>query len=171
MIWDIHNQRVIASVGMGWDIGAPLWPYQTPDTLFFALNVPAYLIALPFNRLFHMYVPWHYLFLFPSTLLWWWFVGRTFDGGSKRPRSRRLSFCLFILAIALIVFGEWGIEGTFRWWFEYCGEVFSVRNLITLRSAAPYLWCFVLSIGAAILGRRMWFYEIARITEPVPRDS
>jgi hypothetical protein len=30
MVWDLHNQRVIMSMGMAWDTGAPLWPYQTP---------------------------------------------------------------------------------------------------------------------------------------------
>jgi len=36
MVWDSQNQRVIRSMGMAWDTGAPLWPYQTPDTLLFA---------------------------------------------------------------------------------------------------------------------------------------
>jgi len=29
MTWDYHNQRIIESIGMTWDTGAPIWPYQT----------------------------------------------------------------------------------------------------------------------------------------------
>jgi len=49
-LWHIQNFRVIESVGMGWDTGATLWPYQTPDTLLFALNTPAYVIGVPIGR-------------------------------------------------------------------------------------------------------------------------
>jgi hypothetical protein len=45
MVWDLHNQRIIRSIGMGWDTGAPLWPFQTPDTLLFALNLPAFVFS------------------------------------------------------------------------------------------------------------------------------
>ena len=45
IVWDLHSQRVIESMGMAWDTGAPLWPYQTPDTLLFALNTPAFLVS------------------------------------------------------------------------------------------------------------------------------
>ena len=33
VLWDIHNERVIESIGMGWDTGAPIWPYQASDIL------------------------------------------------------------------------------------------------------------------------------------------
>ena len=33
VIWDIHNAQVIYSAGMGWDTGAPVWPYRTPEIL------------------------------------------------------------------------------------------------------------------------------------------
>ena len=32
-------------MGMGWDDGAPVWPYQTPNILLFTLNTPAYFVA------------------------------------------------------------------------------------------------------------------------------
>jgi hypothetical protein len=29
VLWEIHNERVIGSMGMAWDTGAPIWPHQT----------------------------------------------------------------------------------------------------------------------------------------------
>jgi hypothetical protein len=46
VLWDIHNQRVIESMGMAWDMGAPLWPYQSSDILSRLPN---------FSRLLHLY--------------------------------------------------------------------------------------------------------------------
>jgi hypothetical protein len=45
MVWDIHNQNIIRLMAMRWDTGAPLWPYQTPDTLLYAMNLPAYYVG------------------------------------------------------------------------------------------------------------------------------
>ena len=28
MFWDVHNVGVIGSMGMAWDMGAPIWPYR-----------------------------------------------------------------------------------------------------------------------------------------------
>jgi hypothetical protein len=39
VIWDIHNTEVIYSVGMGWDTGAPVWPYRTPEILLWFLKL------------------------------------------------------------------------------------------------------------------------------------
>ena len=41
MAWDLYNEGIIAQTGMGWDTGAPIWPYQTPAILLFAINTPA----------------------------------------------------------------------------------------------------------------------------------
>src|ERR1022692_4343391 len=79
MVWDLHNQRVIVSMGMAWDTGAPLWPYQTPDTLLVALNAPAYLIANPVSNHLGLLRPFPYLLIFPAVLSWWWFVGIVLD--------------------------------------------------------------------------------------------
>jgi hypothetical protein len=71
MVWDLHNQRVIMSMGMAWDTGAPLWPYQTPDTLLFALNTPAFLISALGSNYFRFGViaPLHYVTFFPIILV------------------------------------------------------------------------------------------------------
>src|SRR5512142_3185945 len=79
MMWDIHNQRVILAMGMAWDTGAPVWPYQTANILFFAINVPAYILANPISRVFHLYVPVYYVFRFSFVIGWWWFIGIIID--------------------------------------------------------------------------------------------
>jgi hypothetical protein len=54
VLWDIHNGRVIESMGMAWDTGAPIWPYQTSDILLRLLDGPAYYVTMPFaNALSH----------------------------------------------------------------------------------------------------------------------
>ena len=57
VLWDIHNERVIASVGMGWDMGAPIWPYQAADILMRLLNCPAYSIVMPIANWLRLAAP------------------------------------------------------------------------------------------------------------------
>jgi hypothetical protein len=81
VLWDVRSQVVIASKGMGWDMGAPLWPYQTPSLLFYFLNYPAICIAQPMSNHLDLATPKHYLLIFPATLLSWWFFGLEVDHG------------------------------------------------------------------------------------------
>jgi len=48
MAWDIHNTHVMESMGMAWDTGAPIWPYQSSFLILFAINFPAFVLAAPF---------------------------------------------------------------------------------------------------------------------------
>lgn len=119
MLWDIHNQGIIRSVGMGWDTGAPLWPYQTPDAIFFALNVPAYLIATPISRPFDLLGPNQYFVLYPAMLLWWWLAGLYFDTRRAGPLARinrTKAIVLGLLALGLIALGVEEFHWAFRWW-------------------------------------------------------
>ena len=152
MAWDIHNQFVIRSVGMGWDTGAPLWPYQTAAMLFSIVNFPAYFIAGPVVRIFDLLVPNHYFALFPATLLWWWFVGTYLDKirTESRPEKARLRRWLFLIAaVVFFALGLTSLIDAFRWWFTYSRVFVSITNLIMLRVAAPAPWCLILSFVAA----------------------
>ena len=93
MVWDIHNQSVIRSVGMGWDTGAPLWPYQTPDTLLFAINMPAFLISAIGSNYFRFGLigPLQYLTFFPAIVAWWFVAGWYIDGRLQNGGIRRKS--------------------------------------------------------------------------------
>jgi len=100
VIWDIHNERVIESMGMAWDTGAPIWPYQTSDILLHFLNGPAYFIAQPLANVLRLGGPSHFLVVLPAILIWWWFVGTRLDDGWPLAESRwrwpvfaLLSFC------------------------------------------------------------------------------
>jgi hypothetical protein len=39
--WEYQNERVVASMGMGWDTAAPLWPYRAVQIISYAINGPA----------------------------------------------------------------------------------------------------------------------------------
>jgi hypothetical protein len=165
MVWDLHNQRVIMSMGMAWDTGAPLWPYQTPDTLLFALNTPAFLISAPSSNYFRFGLigPLHYVTFFPIILVWWWLVGRYLDNRLTRKGVRRTpvwAIMLCLAALGLIFLGVDEFRWAFRWWWTYSRTVFSVSDLILLRLLAPSIWCFVLSFAAlAAAQRRMGFWN------------
>jgi hypothetical protein len=68
MAWDLYNQSVISSMGMAWDTGAPIWPYQTSEILIVAINAPAYVLCRPLFILFHLETAsMRYPLLFPIT--------------------------------------------------------------------------------------------------------
>jgi hypothetical protein len=163
MVWDIHNQTVIVSMGMAWDTGAPLWPYQFPDSLLLALNAPAYFIATPCSRLFGLIGTTHYFTLFPAILFWWWLVGiyldrrRTVTGVKK---TWWLPSLLSVTAILLLALGVDSLIGAFRWWFMNSREMLSMIHLIIiLRAIAPALWCLVLSFVAAVAAKNCFRFE------------
>jgi hypothetical protein len=153
MLWDIHNQRIIESMGMAWDTGAPLWPYQTPDTLLMAINAPAFVLAKIFSVLtrFDMIHPRNYFLVFPSILLWWGLVGWYVDRRAQTKVVRKqqsLQLLLFILATLLLLAGFGSLWDALRWWWNYSRTFWSVTDLILLRLVAPSIWSFVLSLIA-----------------------
>jgi hypothetical protein len=159
MLWDLHNQRVIRSMGMAWDTGAPLWPYQTPDTLLFALNTPAFFISNAREFYFRVGAisPLSYSMFFPAILVWWWLVGLYLDRRLLRESVQRApiwALLLCLLAIGLIALGVEESRWAFRWWWTYSRAVFSVSDLILLRLLAPSIWCVVLGFVALLAARR-----------------
>jgi hypothetical protein len=162
MLWDIHNQRVIALAGMAWDTGAPLWPYQTPDTLLFALNIPAFLISGLFAAPLHYFDfgligPLHYITFFPAIVVWWWSVGLYLDRPVTRHEDSKkhgLTLFLWLLALALIIIGTDQSRWAFQWWWTYSRSILSVSDLIFLRLIAPSIWCFVFCFAAIGAARR-----------------
>src|SRR2546430_841395 len=75
--WDYENERVIASMGMGWDTGPPVWPYRVVPSISYAVNAPAYVISWPILKLLHLRTySLQYAVWFPAILVLWWWVGR-----------------------------------------------------------------------------------------------
>ena len=54
MLWDYENNRMIALMGMGWDMGPPFWPYQAIYLLLFTINAPAFVLSIPFLKLLNL---------------------------------------------------------------------------------------------------------------------
>ncbi len=169
MVWDIHNQRIITSMGMAWDTGAPLWPYQTPDTVSFALNTPAFLVSNAVSNFFRIGLigPLNYVTFLPAIVAWWWLVGLYFDRrlvseSIRKTATRAALFCL--LAIGLVFLGVEDSRWAFRWWWTYSRRVLSVDDLIFLRLIAPSMWCLVLSLVALSAARRRMPTWISRTT-------
>ena len=156
ILWDIHNVRVIESVGMGWDTGAPLWPYQTPATLLFALNTPAYLVGVPIGRALRLYSLWHYIIQFPLFLCWWFLAGYALDSAfwkGERLRSRWKGVAV-ICGVILTAIGAAVLRDAVVWWIQYCGRLLTSQNIITLRLSAPGLWCLLFAAAATVLATR-----------------
>jgi len=158
MLWDIHNGRVIESMGMAWDTGAPIWPYQTSDIVLRLLNGPAYYVTMPFANALRLAAASQYLLVFPAILLWWWFLGLSLDHGLMIAKSRWrwpvFSF-LVILAVLLLAVATSISAQTFRWWFSYAEFSTHPKALLMLtRFLTPAAWCVVIALLAVTASKR-----------------
>jgi hypothetical protein len=141
IFWDIHNARVIASVGMGWDMGAPIWPYQAADILMRLLNCPAYSIVMPIANWLRLAAPTHLFLVVPAILIWWWFVGFTLDRGLAR-------WSLFAMSVVLVTLLLWSavvIPAVFRLRPDYSASHLLSTTLLFLRFITPVAWFIVLA--------------------------
>ena len=158
MIWDVHNSHVIESMGMAWDMGAPVWPYQTPDILLRFLNGPAYFVAVPISNFFGLFDSKSYFLVFPAILIWWWFLGRRFDKGLGRntPCRRWLLFSMLIgLGAVFLSTATVSAVGAFRWWLRYGEGLGAVQILLLMRFFSPAIWCIALSFILVVAARRV----------------
>jgi len=157
IFWDVHNARVIESMGMAWDIGAPVWPYQTSDILLRLLNGPAYFVVMPMANVLRLAAPSHHLFVFPAILIWWWFLGQRLDHGlvTTNPRWRwpvlvgLITFAVLLLWAAMFVFRD-----AFRWSFEYGRHFKAESTLLMVRFLSPALWFVVLTGLLVVAAKR-----------------
>ncbi len=140
IFWDIHNARVIESMGMAWDTGAPIWPYQASDILLRLLNGPAYSIAMPIANLLRLAAPTDLLLAVPTILIWWWFLGLTLDRGLTRWRF----FGMFVVLVALLLWTAAAVPGVFRLRLDYQPFHLSTTLLI-LRFLTPAAWFIALT--------------------------
>ena len=156
MLWDIHNERVIVSMGMAWDTGAPTWPYQASDICLRLLNGPAYFLTMPIANILRLAAPSHHFVVFPAILLWWWFLGLRFDKGlvTTKSRWRWPVFSVLVVLGVVLLWGAMSISAdSFRWWFKYA-EGFGGLNalLMMTRFLTPAAWCVFIAVLAATAG-------------------
>jgi hypothetical protein len=166
MIWDVHNQGVIESMGMGWDTGAPVWPYQAPSLLLRAINAPAFAVAQPFFLLPHLQMERaRYPVVLPLILLWWWWLGTRIDygilGRRRYGRPRLFAIFLAVVGVALLYAGGGIIADEFHWWSNYR----PVHPLMPTRSAGLALWSFALACGCMLAARRLLQRAYAATTD------
>jgi hypothetical protein len=135
IFWDIHNARVIESMGMAWDMGAPIWPYQASDILLRLLNGPACSVTMPIANFLRLAAPMHLLLVIPAILTWWWFLGLTLDRGLTRWSF----FGVVAVIVALLLWGATTIPGMFRLRLDYRAVNVSTTLLI-LRFLTPVAW-------------------------------
>ena len=158
IVWDIHNQRVIVSMGMGWDTGAPVWPFQTPDILLRFLSTPAYIFAMPVVNWLRLwqFTGASYLVTTPLILGWWWLMGFVLGRGVvKQSRNRRWILFSMLVVIGLALFSGAILASldAFRWLFRY-GSYFSRVGtvLMFLRFLTPAIWLAALGILVGVAG-------------------
>jgi hypothetical protein len=158
MLWDAHNARVIESMGMTWDTGAPIWPYQTSDILLRLLNGPAYFITMPLANIFRLAAPTHHLLVFPAILIWWWFLGLRLDHGLVRTKLRwRWPAFMALVAFATLLLWAAAVvsRDAFSWWFEYGRDSKGESTLLMVRFLSPALWCVALTVLFVVAARRV----------------
>lgn len=150
VLWDIHNERVIGSMGMAWDTGAPIWPYQASDILLRLLNGPAYSVAMPIANLLRLAAPTHHLLVVPAILIWWWFLGWILD----RRLARWPLFGIFVVLVALLLWAATSTPDVFRLRIDYRASHLSTTLLI-LRFLTPVAWFILLTSLLLVKARRV----------------
>ena len=156
-MWDMYNERVIESMGMAWDVGPPVWPYETPAILLYSMNFPAHLLFQPIANALGLVSPKHHLLIFPATIAWWWFVQSRLQRSSvvRRRSQQWLSFvALLIFAAALWLVAGYVLIDATRWWLQY-GNLSSAQTLRMVRAVAPGLWGVFLGTVAALAAKRV----------------
>jgi hypothetical protein len=161
-IWDIHNWHVILSMGMAWDTGPPVWPYQASDILLRLINFPATFIP------FGLPAPRYHVVFFPLALLMWWGIGAALDSKGKKRTARPrwfVSTIAVLIASALVWAGTSELVDAIRWWRQYAEDI-SVSNVLRMvRFTIVPVWCAGL---AGLLLRWAWSPSRQRI-EPTLR--
>lgn len=144
--WDYENSRVVASMGMGWDTGPPMWPYETIPLISYAVNVPAYIVALPILKLLGLRTTClQYAVWFPLIVFLWWWVGVFIDFGLPIPRSAshpRLNAGLVLVGtVGLILLAAHVCLEEYHWFRNYWPGHPPIYAVLSLRAIGPTVWC------------------------------
>lgn len=166
ILWDIHNQEIVASVGMGFDTGVPIWPYETARILMVVVSLPAAVPILLLARIVGVeWEPARYVMMMIGTLTFWWWIGSRIDFGLIPRRSirhpRAVAIGLLGCSIASLILGVFSFAGPFRWWREYGGA--DIDSLIRLAlGVVGFLWCAVAAFTCVVASKRLLSYERRR---------
>jgi hypothetical protein len=172
MIWDLHNYGVIESMGMAWDMGPPVWPYEASWIALLAINAPAYVLSTPLFLVCNLQTaPLRYPLLFPAIVILWWWLGRRLDHGllpSRRYRHYRwvgtgfaaAALCMYFVGIRFVL--------DYASWYSQYGRL--GFNLRLLRTIGPMLWCFLIAVTLSASAFRVIQTARAHQCEKVTRN-
>jgi len=150
IVWAISNEQIIKSMGLAWDTGAPVWPYETPQILLLALHFPAYIVAQPVANSSGLIAPDHYWVILPAATLWWWFLGSQID--RRRVVAPPFSiFVVFALVLAWTVINMGTIVS--RWPF-FTSRGWSEKAIVMTTVIGPLFWSIVLASLIVVWMRR-----------------
>jgi hypothetical protein len=155
MAWEFHNERVIQNMGMRWDTGPPVWPYQASWMLLQGIDAPAYLIDLPVFIAFGLKSgPPQLALELLTILLWWSFIGWRIDFGlvpTQKTRHRKwYAIGLGAISLGFGCFFAYLVADQIQFWSEY--HTVTGQLLRLTRYAGLMIWCLLLGAWAAIAG-------------------
>lgn len=160
MSWDYETNRMVALMGMGWDMGPPFWPYQAIYLLLFTINAPAFVISMPILNLLNLQtLSLQYGVWFPAIVGWWWWLGTRIDFGILGRRSFRhpklFAGVLTTVTLVLLYVAARASLAELHWWMEYGRNSSPFRVPTLLRTIGPVLWCLLLAGGCLITAMRL----------------
>lgn len=148
--WDIRNSITIGKMGMAWDTGAPVWPYQTPDILLRLINLPAYLIGVPLANLLGLTAPEHRLVVLPIAIGFWVLLAAAVHVRRKgHPNERLWRWCLVPITLLSLCCATAVFWGAYRWWSIY-GHSAAFSWLVLLRLTTPAVWCLAAAFVSSL---------------------
>jgi hypothetical protein len=160
MLWDYENNRMIELMGMAWDLGPPVWPYQVVYTALFAINAPAFVISFPLLKLLNLQaLVLQYAIWLPAIAGWWWWVGTRIDfpilGRARFRYPKTLTTVLIIASLALIYLGASVALQEVHWWIQHADQASDYRVPTLLRTGGPLAWSSILAAGCAVASVRL----------------
>ena len=154
--WDVYNWKIIAAMGMAWDTGAPIWPYQTSDILLRLINFPGFVAAMPLANSLGLLAPRYHFVVFPAGLVWWWIVGFGLDlRRASQPHRRRWRVFISLLICFVLLATVACVEGTsvLDWYRKYGGDLWGINRIGVLRLVTPTLWSAAAALVVAIAAK------------------
>jgi hypothetical protein len=150
--WDYQNNRVVAEMGMGWDMGPPIWPYRAVALFVFAVNAPAYLISWPILNVLHLRtLELHYAVWFPAIILLWWLTGTWIDFGLVTQRAsahrKRIAGLFLTAGIALLAFATQASLHEYHSFLMSGPGQPPIYVILTLRTIGPVFWSIFFATG------------------------
>jgi len=151
--WDVH----LAPLRMGYDTGAPFWPFEIPSVLLILCDAPASILARPFVGLFdaRSALSRDSLILIATPPVWYW-IGDRIDRGLLRPpyRFRRLlAVSLLLIAILVLCMEAQNVHEELHWRHVYGNGAYELVKI--LRELPDDLWAGLLICVSSIAAIRL----------------